>query len=139
MGIMMDVSGAHPFNLQRRNVYIKFNEDGSANLMVGSGEIGQNLMGALAQIAAETLGITYDDIHIVTGDTDSTMFDHGHHASGGCYQIGNAVLIAAKEAKKQLLKRAAKKLEVAVDNLEIKNRQIYVKAEPQKKVSVAEV
>ncbi len=139
MAIMMDVSGANPFNLQRRNVYLKFNEDGSVNLIVGSGEIGQNLMGTLAQIAAETLGVTYDDIHIVTGDTDSTMFDHGHHASGGCYQIGNAVVMAAKEAKKQLLERAAKKLEVSSDGLEIKNRQIYVKTDPQKGVSVGEI
>jgi len=99
MANMMDVSGAQPFNIQRRNAYIKFNEDGSANLIVGGAEIGQNLMGTMAQLAAETLGVTYEDIHIVTGDTDSSMSDHRHHACGGCYQMGNAVIIAARKPK----------------------------------------
>lgn len=139
MGIMMDVSGAHPFNTQHRNAYIRINEDGSASLMVSGADVGQNIMGAMAQIAAETLGVTYEDIHIVTGDTDSTMFDTGQHASGSCYQMGHAVIIAAEEAKKQLLGRAGKKLEVASDELEVKDRRIYVKSDPQKGMSIGEI
>ena len=99
MAIMMDVSGAQPFNMQHRNAYIKFNEDGSANLVVSASDVGQNVLGAMAQIAAEVLGIRYQDIYFVTGDTDSTMFDTGQHASGSCYQIGNVVMKAAEEAK----------------------------------------
>jgi xanthine dehydrogenase molybdenum-binding subunit len=139
MAIMMDVTGAHPFNTQHRNAYIKLNEDGSANLIVSGADLGQNLIGTMAQIAAETLGVRYEDIHVVTGDTDSTMFDTGQHASGGCYQIGHAVMIAAEEAKKQLVERAAKKLEVAADELEVKERRIYVKSDPRKGMSVGEV
>jgi len=139
MGIMMDVTGAQPFNTQSRNAYIKFNEDGSANLMVSGSDVGQNLIGTMAQIAAEVLGVAYEDIHVVTGDTDSTMFDTGQHASGSCYQMGHAVMRAAEEAKKQLLERAAKKLEVAADELEVKDRQIYVKSDPQKGMSVGEI
>lgn len=139
VGIMMDVSGAQPFNTQHRNAQIKLNEDGSANLIVSAADIGQNLIGALAQIAAETLGLNYDDIHVVTGDTDSTMYDTGQHASGGVYQIGHAVMRAAEEAKKQLLERAAKRLEVGPDDLEIKDRHIYVKSNPNKDLTVGDV
>ena len=139
MGIMLDVSGAQPFNTQHRNAYMKFNEDGSANLIVSMSDLGQNIGGALAQIAAEVLGIRYEDIHIVTGDTDCTLFDTGQHASGSCYQLGNAVMRAAEEAKKQLLERAARKLEVAVDELEVKDRRIYVKSDIKKGISVGEV
>jgi len=139
MAIMMDVSGAHPFNIQHRNAYIKFNEDGSASLIVSACDMGQNLIGAMAQIAAEVLGVRYEDIHVVTGDTDSTMFDSGQAASSGCYQIGHAVIRAAQEAKNKLLERAAKKMEVTADELDAKNGQIYLKSNPQKRIPVEAV
>jgi len=139
MAIMMDLSGAHPSCIQHRNAYIKFNEDGSANLIVTAYDMGQNLCGTCAQIAAEVLGIRYEDIHIVTGDTDITMFDTGIGASAGLYQVGHAVMNAALEAKKQLLDRAGKKLGVAADELEVRDRRIYLKSDPRRGISVAEV
>jgi xanthine dehydrogenase molybdenum-binding subunit len=139
MGIAMDVSGAHPHNIQHRNAFIKFNEDGSANLLVNAADIGQNVIGAMVQIAAETLGLKYEDIHVVAGDTDSTLYDIGQHASGGCYQIGHAVINAAEEAKRQLLERAAKRLEVSPDDLTVKERRIFAKSDPAKGISVREV
>jgi xanthine dehydrogenase molybdenum-binding subunit len=139
MGIMMDVSGAQPFDIQIRNANIKFNEDGSANLFLSACDMGQNLQGTMAQMAAEVLGLDYEDIHIVTGSTDSTLFDIGQHASGGCYQFGHAVIRAAEEAKTQLLQRAAKKMSVAADALEVKDRRIYLKADPTQTISIAEI
>jgi xanthine dehydrogenase molybdenum-binding subunit len=139
MAIMMDVSGAHPSCIQHRNAYIKFNEDGSANLIVTAYDMGQNLSGTCAQIAAEVLGIGYEDIHIVNGDTDSTMFDTGIGASAGVYQVGNAVMKAAQEARRQLLDRAGKRLGVAANELEVKDGRIYVKSDSQRGMSVADV
>ncbi len=139
MAIMMDVSGAHPSCIQHRNAYIKFNEDGSASLIVTAYDMGQNLSGTCAQIAAEVLGIRYEDVHIVNGDTDSTMFDTGIGASAGLYQVGHAVMNAAQEAKRRLLDRAGKKLGVAASELGVKDRRVYVKSDPQKGVSIAEV
>jgi xanthine dehydrogenase molybdenum-binding subunit len=139
MAIMLDVTGANPVNTQDRNAYMKFNEDGTVHLTLGACDIGQNILGTMAQIAAEVLGVRYEDIHIVTGDTDSTLFDTGQHASGTCYQLGNAVIRAAEETKKQLLERAAKKLGIATDELEVKDRRIYVKSNPQKGISVGEI
>jgi xanthine dehydrogenase molybdenum-binding subunit len=139
MGIAMDVSGAHPHNIQHRNAFIKFNEDGSANLLVNAADIGQNVIGAMVQIAAETLGLKYEDIHVVAGDTDSTLYDIGQHASGGCYQIGHAVINAAQQAKIQLLERAAKRLEMSPDDLEVKERRIFAGSDPTKEISIQEV
>ncbi len=139
MAIMMHVSGTHPHNLEHSNAFIKLNEDGSANLAVSACDMGQNILGTLAQIAAEELGLSAEDIHIVSGDTDTTMFDAGQHASRSLYVIGNAVQRAAAEAKGQLLERAAKNLEVSADELEVKLGRVYVKAALGKGVSVAEV
>ncbi|MFC1861317.1 xanthine dehydrogenase family protein molybdopterin-binding subunit [Chloroflexota bacterium] len=139
MAIYMDVSGATPHSNQDRNAFIKFNEDGSASLIVSANDMGQNIMGALSQIAAEVLGIRYEDINVITGDTDVNLFDVGQHANCTCYQTGNAVINAANEAKKQLLERATKHLVVPADKLEVKDRRIYVKAEPDKGIAVKEV
>ncbi len=139
MGIMMDVSGAQPFDIQHRNASIKFNEDGSITLSFSSADLGQNLHGAMAQMAAEILGLHYEDIHIQTGDTDVNLYDTGQHASGGCYQVGQAVIQAAEEAKGQLLERAAKRLGRAPGDLEVKDRRIYAVSDPEKSVSVAEI
>jgi len=139
MAIMMDVSGAQPFDIQHRNALIKFNEDGSINLLVNAADLGQNLLGTLSQIAAETLGLNYEDVHVVTGDTDSTLYDIGQHASGGAYQIGNAVILAAEDAKTHLLKRAAKKLEVAPEDLDVGNGKVFVVADTSRQISIESV
>ena len=139
MAIMMDVSGAQPGCIQHRNAHIKFNEDGSANLLVTAYDMGQNLPGTCAQIAAEVLGIRYEDIHLANGDTDSTMFDTGIGASAGLYQVGYAVMNAALEARRELFGRAARRLGAKADELEVKDRRIYVKSDPGRETSVREV
>jgi xanthine dehydrogenase molybdenum-binding subunit len=83
--------------------------------------------------------LKYEDIHVVAGDTDSTLHDIGQHASGGCYQIGHAVINAAEEAKRQLLERAAKRLEVSPNDLEVKERRIFAKSDSKREISVREV
>ncbi len=139
MATMTHCSGAAPLYLDHSNASIKLNEDGSADLVVHPAPVGQHIWGALSQIAAEELGIQPEDINIVTGDTDVTLFEYGSDASRSTYAVGNATLIAARQAKEQILERAAKMLEVSPDELEISDRQISVRTDPKKGISVAEV
>jgi xanthine dehydrogenase molybdenum-binding subunit len=67
------------------------------------------------------------------------MFDTGIGASAGLYQVGHAVMNAAQEARRQLLDRAGKRLGLAAEELEVKDRRIYVRSDPQRGMSVAEV
>ncbi|MFC1979448.1 xanthine dehydrogenase family protein molybdopterin-binding subunit [Chloroflexota bacterium] len=130
---------AYPVAVEHSSATIKLNPDGSANLVVGSCEMGQGILGSLVQIAAEGLGINAGDIHVIAGDTDITQFDAGSHASRSLYVMGNAVLEAAREAKGQLLERAGKTLGVPVEELDVKESRIYVKSAPEKGLPVAEV
>ncbi|MBW2609300.1 MAG: molybdopterin-dependent oxidoreductase [Deltaproteobacteria bacterium] len=139
MAIIMQVSGTFPINLEHTNAFIKLNEDGSASLMVSACDMGQGILGALGQIAAEELGLCPEDIHLVSGDTDITMFDPGQHGSRSCYVMGNAVMKAARQAKVKLLERAAKTLEVSSDDLEAREGWINVKGSPDKGISIADV
>ncbi|HUT71426.1 MAG TPA: xanthine dehydrogenase family protein molybdopterin-binding subunit [Desulfatiglandales bacterium] len=136
---MTHCSGAAPLYLDHSNAFIKLNEDGTADLVVHPAPVGQHIWGALSQIAAEELGIHAEDINIVTGDTDVTLFEYGSDASRSTYSVGNATLIAALQAKEQLLERAAGMLGVSAQELEINDRQIFSSTEPKKRISMADV
>ncbi len=132
-------SGSAPALLEHSNAFVKLNADGSANVVVSPCDSGQGTLGILTQIAAEELGLGVEEIHIVTGDTDITQFDIGTHASRGTYVIGNAVLGAAHEVKRQLLERAAKALGVPAEQLDVKDKRVFVRNATEKGISIAEV
>lgn len=139
MATMTHCSGAWPLLIEHSNAFIKLNEDGSASLTINPGSPGTHIWGTVSQIAAEELGIPVEDVHIVTGSTEATMFELGSHASRTAYVLGNAVLEAARQAKSQLVERAAKMLNVTPEELDVKNRQVFTKRTPKKSISIAEV
>jgi nicotinate dehydrogenase medium molybdopterin subunit len=118
---------------------VKVDEDGTATVLTGTVETGQGALTVLAQIAAEELGIATDDVHVVSGDTDATPMDTGAIASRTTYVTGNAVRLAAAEAKRVLLEIAAAKLGVVPGELQAADRKIHVKGYPQRSVALADV
>lgn len=118
---------------------VKVNEDGTATVLTGTVEIGQGSLTILAQIAAEELGISPHEVTMVSADTDGTPVDTGAIASRTTYVTGNAVRLAAQEAKKILFEVAAPMLGVRVDQLETRQGRIWVIDFPQKSVSIGEV
>jgi CO/xanthine dehydrogenase Mo-binding subunit len=121
---------------------VKVNADGSVTLLTGSSEIGQGSKTALAQIAAEELGVSLEDVSVISGDTDATPFDHGSFSSRVTHHTGNAVKSAAQDAKNQLLKLAAEMMqpmEVTPEALELKDHRIFVRSLPETGLPLAEV
>ena len=133
-------TGVKPFVNELSSAFIKVNEDGSFNLLTGVVDLGQGSDTVLAQIAAEVLGVPIEDISVVDpGDTDSTPYDMGTHSSRQTYLGGMAVKMAAEEAKSQLIDEAAKRLEASREDLEMRDRKIYVKGSPSASISLADV
>jgi putative selenate reductase molybdopterin-binding subunit len=81
---------------------IKVNEDCSFNLLVGATDLGTGSDTILAQMAAEVLGVSLDDIVVYSSDTDYTPFDVGAYGSSTTYVSGMAVVKAAEKVKKRL-------------------------------------
>jgi len=117
---------------------VKVNEDGTATLLTGTVETGQGALTVLAQIAAEELGISTEDVHVVSGDTDVAPMDTGAIASRTTYVTGNAVRLAAARAKAILLAAAADLLRVSAVELEARDRRLQVASFPQRHVSIAQ-
>ncbi len=111
MSVLTHASGAGGFLLEHSSCVMKVLTDGSLNLIVSPCEMGQGIIGALTQVAAEATGLRYEQIRISTGDTDVTMFDIGSHASRSMLVIGNAVHAAGVKIHDQICERAVKYFE----------------------------
>ena len=126
-------------NCNYSSAAIKMNEDGSINLMTGSSDIGQGSDTVLAQIAAEELGIRFEDIRVTTADTDLTPMCLGTYGDRVTFVGGLAVQNAARDVKKQLLDLASEILEANMDDLESREGRVFVKGSPEKGVSIPEL
>jgi len=115
--------------------FVKVHEDGGITLLTGASDIGQGVNTALSQIVADELGVRLEDIRITSGDTELTPVHAGSYSSRGTLWGGKAVREAALDAKKQLLEVVAKELEANVEDLEARDRRIYVKGSPERGMS----
>jgi CO/xanthine dehydrogenase Mo-binding subunit len=118
---------------------VKINEDGTATIVTGTVETGQGSLTVLAQIAAEALGIGYEDVHVVSADTDVTPMDTGAIASRTTYVTGNAVKLAAERALAVMFQVAAPMLGVAAGALEASEHRIQLRGLPQRSLPFGEV
>ncbi len=125
--------------LSDSSAVIKINEDGGAVVLSGASDIGQGINTLLAQFTAEVLGLTVDDVTVIAADTDTTPYDPGTYGSRVTFYAGNACIKAANQVKAILAGVAAQKLEVKPDDLEFRNRWVYVKKAPDRRVSFAEL
>ena len=86
---------------------VSVHADGSVNLLTSTVDMGQGSDTAMAQIAAEVLGVGMDAIRVVHPDTDVTPYDMATLGSRSTYHMGNAVKRAAEDARDKLLALAA--------------------------------
>lgn len=101
-------SGTYPVNVEIAGARLILNQDGSVHIQTGATEIGQGSDTVIAQMAAETIGLPFEKIHVVsTQDTDVTPFDLGAYASRQAFVMGNAVFEAATEFRRKIIKYAA--------------------------------
>lgn len=119
--------------------FIEVLGDASVNLMVGCADIGQGSTTVMAQIAAEELGLSYEDIHVTAADTMVTPEGGASSASRQTFISGNATRIAARQAKDTLAKVAANFLNVPQEDLIFRNRMIYSKNDPERKMTYPEL
>jgi len=81
--------------------------DGSCTLYCGTVDMGQGSTTAMAQITAEVLGIEAEAVRVVMPDTDVTPYDMGTLGSRSLFHMGNAVRLAAEDARGRLAALAA--------------------------------
>lgn len=105
---------------------VRFNADGSAEVMCGTQDIGTGVKTALSQIAAEELGMSIEAISFRLGDTQRGPFAPASWGSMTVPSVGPAVRAAAEDARQQLLEIASHYFETPAQTLQVKNGRITV-------------
>jgi len=106
-------------NNRRMERWLRFQSGGTVKLAVGKVEIGQGVLIALSQIAAEELDVAIDRIDILSGDTDDAP-DEGSTSSSQSIEVsGRSVRLVSAELRARILGRLAKRLNCAPAELSV--------------------
>jgi len=125
IGVAADVMGSKMYKAhESAGTIIKVEEDGSVYVFTGAADTGQGSDTAMAQIAAQELGVAYERIRIKAADTEITPFDTGSFASRVTFISGNATKNAAADAKRQILEVVGRQLGLEKDGLDIRDEQV---------------
>jgi CO/xanthine dehydrogenase Mo-binding subunit len=109
---------------RRLDAWIHINVNGSATVFTGKVELGQGIVTALAQIAAEELDLPLERVQILSGDTARTPNEGVTAGSQSIENSGTALRLAGAEVRSILIDAAAKKLGVAPDTLSVSDGTI---------------
>ena len=109
---------------------ITVNFDGTVSLIMGSVDIG-GTRASIAQQAAETLGINYEDVKPTVVDTDSIGYTMVTGGSRTSFATGIAAIEAAESVKAQLVARAAKIWDTAEEDVEYVDGEVRHKSDPE--------
>jgi carbon-monoxide dehydrogenase large subunit len=103
---------------------VRLNEDGTATVSIGGVDIGQGALTAMAQLAAEGLGVKIEDVCVNTVDTDYSPYEWQTVASRLTWSMGNAVLRAAEAARTQIVRAVAEAWGEDPNDLDIVDGQV---------------
>ncbi len=120
-------------------VAMKLDFDGSVTVLTGASDIGQGSTTIVALAAAEVLSINLSRVRVVTNDSVITPKDNGSYSSRVTFMVGNAAIEAAKELRAKLVEAAAKKLEVAPEEMECEGESFFIRGAEQSVLSFHEV
>src|SRR6185503_235855 len=81
---------------------VNINADGSCTVYCSTADMGQGSDTAMAQIAGEVLNMAAESVTVVHSDTDVTPYDMATLGSRSLFHMGNAVRLAAEDARKKL-------------------------------------
>lgn len=118
-----------PISLEVSSCRMVLNQDGSIQLQVAETEIGQGADTAYAQMAADTLGIAFEDVHVISNqDTDVTPFGLGAYGSRQTYVAGMAIRQTAEMLKEKILNFAYEYTRMQTYNMDIVGGNIVWKS-----------
>jgi carbon-monoxide dehydrogenase large subunit/6-hydroxypseudooxynicotine dehydrogenase subunit gamma len=135
LAAFVEKSGLGPWEYAR----VEVDGRGRVTLYSGGASVGQGMETALAQITADGLGVHPDQVDVVHGDTDRVARGNGAFASRLTVVGGSAAFRAARYLRDHVLAEAARLLEVAPDDLDLRDGLVQVRGAPARALGLAQV
>jgi carbon-monoxide dehydrogenase large subunit len=118
---------------------VRVNPSGQVTVLTGVTSPGSGNETAIAQVAADTLGVDVNTVRVVQGDTETCPWGLGNYSSRAVIMGGSATFVAASELKEKIVKVAGHMLEVLPADLECRGGKIFPKDAPARYVEFNEV
>jgi len=130
--------GFWPLGSGQAHCQITLVSDGSVNLTVGSVDLSGTRTG-FAQIVAEELDISLEEVRVVTADTDTIGYTDGSTGSRLAHDMGSAVYYACRNLLAELRQRAAVRLGAPAEMVDYGEKRFSVRGLPERSVSLGEL
>lgn len=138
VGMAITMQGSGIEHIDKASIELKLGDGGFYQLMLGSSDMGTGSDTIFAQMVAESLGCSIDNVTVSGVDTDMSPYDTGSYASSTTYVTGMAVVKTCEEMKKRLCIEGAKELKLTADEVEFDGN--YIKAlDSDDKISIVEL
>jgi aerobic carbon-monoxide dehydrogenase large subunit len=135
LGLFIEKSGIGRWDYAR----VQLESGGKTVVYAGAASVGQGVETALAQVCAEHLGVAFDDLRVVHGDTATVPTGMGAFGSRTSMLTGTAVMKASVALRARLLNLAADALEIDPDDLELEGNRVFVKGSPDRAITLGEL
>ncbi len=130
--------GGWPGGLESASACVRANTDGTFQVIVGSVDL-TGTATAMAQIAAEVLGVAPGLVQVVTPDTGNAPYAGLAGGSKTTLTVGAAVRLAAEDARRQIVAIAADHIEARPEDLDVVEGKVRVRGTPAAALPLAEV
>jgi carbon-monoxide dehydrogenase large subunit len=127
VAVFVEKSGLGPFD----GVSITVDTSGAVEVVTGAASVGQGVETAMAQICADALGVDYQRIRVIHGQTDRIAYGMGAFASRVTVMTGEATRIASAKVRDKAIAAAALLLQSAPDTLDVIDGKVVRKSAPQ--------
>ncbi|WP_341925984.1 aerobic carbon-monoxide dehydrogenase large subunit [Nocardioides psychrotolerans] len=119
--------------------HVHVETSGKVKVSTGLTSQGQGHQTAFAQIVADELGVPFEDVEVVTGDTRRSPYSVGTFASRAAVMSGSAIALAARKTREKALRIAADALETTPEDLEIVDGVVQVKGAPASRIALGTI
>jgi carbon-monoxide dehydrogenase large subunit len=126
VAVFVEKSGLGPFD----GVRVTVDTSGAVEVVTGAASVGQGVETAMAQICADALGVDYQRIRVIHGQTDRIAYGMGAFASRVTVMTGEATRIAAAKVRDKAIAAAAPLLQSAPDTLDVVDGKVVRKNAP---------
>ena len=123
-GVAMSMQGSGVSNVDVGSATLRLGDDGTYNLIIGAADMGTGCDTTLAQIAAEVLQCSMEDIAVFGADTDISPYDSGSYASSTAYITGKAVEKAGRKLVENSCKLAATMFDCVESDVRFEGSQV---------------
>jgi aerobic carbon-monoxide dehydrogenase large subunit len=118
---------------------VEITSDGAARVFSGGASVGQGLETVLAQICADGLGVEYERVSVVHGDTSVIPDGMGAFGSRATTLGGSAVYRSSTRLQQRILELASEHLDIAASDLIVRGDRVVARGAESRSVTLAEL